>query len=380
MIDDAIFSRRLDLAIVTIATLMTYTPAIASDPQTTAATSLTKPQKSRTDRQAQDSRPLTCAARYHARLGSEVLPKARATLSIASQMREPRPELPGYWLFWDGSGVLARSARQQRLLATQQINLRDNRMCVRSILARGGRIRCLQWKPIPAGYVPPKPVIPTVDPAQPGISKAERRIAAQVSSRVTRQGAFAELRYGTAFYHMAQRTSDELIAYARQPYRATICTGANEMLKFYKRRLNPLARKTSRATELREETHQAALATARIYARETDNKVSHDGNKTLSQILRRLVKSVLRPDEYATLVNNSEAQVLIQSVRDFLTDQRLSEIAKPQRGALKKALRNMEFAIYARYNSQHWQRFSKSYAMTFRAIQTAHQAECTCNE
>ena len=174
--------------------------------------------------------PEMCAKRYHAKLGAEVLTRAQATLTIADAMRTPAAGMPGHWLFWDGSGIIARSARQRRLLATQQIHISENRMCVRSILARGGRIRCLKWKPIPAGYVPPKPNLPKVDPIKTEISPAERRIASQLGSRVIRKGAFAELEHGTAFYHMAQRTSDECLCSSTIPSNNMQCPSRNDKL------------------------------------------------------------------------------------------------------------------------------------------------------
>ncbi|MFT5508257.1 MAG: hypothetical protein ACI89J_001331 [Hyphomicrobiaceae bacterium] len=322
--------------------------------------------------------PEMCAKRYHAKLGAEVLTRAQATLTIADAMRTPAAGMPGHWLFWDGSGIIARSARQRRLLATQQIHISENRMCVRSILARGGRIRCLKWKPIPAGYVPPKPNLPKVDPIKTEISPAERRIASQLGSRVIRKGAFAELEHGTAFYHMAQRTSDELIAYARQPYRATICNAPQEMISFYKRQLGPLLRKAARAKQLQEETHRAAIATAHVAIHQAAEIMPHQRDVSFSNIARELVKPILSPEEHATLTISNQALVVLQQSRDFISDQRFAKMSAKKRDFLRKALRNVEFAHYAGYNSMRWSRFRDSFETTFRAIHDAHRAECNC--
>ena len=208
--------------------------------------------------------PADCAARYHTHLGRDVLPKARMTQTVADEMRVEVAAMPGYWQFWDGNGITARNAYQQRLLAVQLINRAANRMCVRSILARGGRIRCLKWKPIPEDYEPPPVVVPTVDPTKLEVSPAERRIAAGVARRVVANGAFRELSHGRAFYHMAQRTTDELIAYASQPQRETLCTGARELIGFYRQQLEPLTRKVAQAKQLQGETQAAARLTTRI--------------------------------------------------------------------------------------------------------------------
>ena len=320
-----------------------------------------------------------CSRRYHAKLGNEVLPKARATLAMANAMRRTISDMPGYWLFWDGSGILARNARQQRLLATQQINIVENRMCVRSILARGGRIRCLKWKPVPAGYKPPPPVLPTVDPTKPQVSLAERRIAAALSARVSGKGAFRELEHGTAFYHMAQRTTDELIAYASQPHRETICAGANELIGFYRRQLEPLARKASAAGQLLSETRKTALATIRV-AHPGKKPATSPGQPDLTVLTRELLVPVLKHEEYVTLTSIEDPLGTLTRAREILSDQRIDAMAKKVRDPLRKALRNIEFAIYAEYNARRMHQFSQTFESTFQAIRDVHSSECTCDQ
>lgn len=370
--------RRIGCASIALINLMAQAVAIASDGRTIAATASSSGQLPAASPDGAGDGPATCAKRYHAKLGSEILAKAQATLIIADQMRKPNPEMPGYWLFWDGSGIVARSPRQRRLLATPQIIVRGNRMCTRSILVRGGRIRCLKWKLIPPGYVPPQPVLPTVEPTQAIISEAERRIASRISSRVRRKGAYPELRDGTALYHVSQRTSDELISYARQPYRATICTGTTEMLNFYRHQLGPLKRKTRRAIQLQEEAHQAALATAGEYDKKLGNTISQRSGKTYSQVIRQMVTPLIDTVDYAKLPQDARPLVLLQSVRGLLSDERFLEIAEDKRGPLRKALRNIEFTVYARQNARRWKRLVASYEATFEAIRTAYEAECKC--
>lgn len=319
----------------------------------------------------------SCAERYHAALGREVLPKARATLAVADVLRKGLPGLPGYWLFWDGHGIAARSARQQRLLATQQINTLENRMCVRSILARGGRIRCLKWKPIPAGYKPPPPIVPEVDSSKPEITPAERRYAAALGARVIGKGALRELEHGTAFYHMAQRTSDELIAFAGQPFRASVCTGTNELIVFYRRQLEPLTRRHQRALSLAPVTRQAAI-TAVHAAMGTSELPASAAPADFAALLRALLKPVLTRPENDALPADNDALSILSHARDLINDRRFDAIPKNVRGPLRKALRNIEFALYARVNLDRVQRLAESYRAVLQAIRAVHARECTC--
>ncbi len=320
-----------------------------------------------------------CSRRYHAKLGSKVLPKARATLTTADAMRRAISDMPGYWLFWDGNGILARNAYQQRLLANQRINIVENRMCVRSILARGGRIRCLKWKPVPVGYKPPPPALPTVDPSKPQVSLAERRIAAALSARVGGKGAFRELEHGTAFYHMAQRTTDELIAYASQPHRDAICAGAHELIGFYRRQLEPLSRKASAARQLLSETRKAALATIRL-AHPRKTLATSSSEPDLAELTRGLLVPVLKQEEYSTLTSIEDPLIILTRAREILSDQRIDAMAKKVRDPLQKALRNIEFAIYAKYNARRMHQFFQTFESTFQVIQDVHSSECTCHQ
>lgn len=320
--------------------------------------------------------PASCAERFHAALGHEVLPRAHATLAVADDLRKELPGMPGYWLFWDGHGIAARSARQQRLLATQQINTLENRMCVRSVLARGGRIRCLKWKPIPAGYKPPPPIVPESGPAKPDISPTERRLAAALGARVIGKGALRELEHGTAFYHMAQRTSDELIAFAGQPFRKSMCTGTNELIAFYRRQLEPLSRRYQRARRLVPETHQAAVAAARA----SDEQLPLSAQPDFATLTRALLKPVLSPQEYEGLPSSDNALALLSHARDLIGDQRFDAMPQDVRRPLRKALRNIEFALYADLNLDRMQRLAESYEAALRAIGVAHERECSCPE
>ncbi len=333
-----------------------------------------------------------CALRYHQALQGRVSEAARATKAAAGQLRKPLPGRPGYWLFWDGSGILARTARQKRLLAAPILNWRENRMCVRSILARGGRIRCLKWKPIPKGYEPPEPELPAVDPGKLKISPAERRIARALARRVTRKSAFREFDFNTAMYHMAARTTDELVAYTSQSQTPSLCTGAIEMVAFYRRKLAPLKKIRLQAVMLRRETVVAAQRTIdmalatwrpeRPQPRTAPHHLSDDTNSDARAALRtafnELLSKTMSPSEHQQVRSRKEPIEMLSLTREILTDQRLKKMDARHRGATVKALRNLEFSLYALDNEAGLSRLDDAFEATLRAILAAHERECRC--
>jgi len=321
-----------------------------------------------------------CADRYHARLAREVLPKAELTLEVANQLRTKSKEhMPGRWLFWDGSGIANRTRRQKRLLATQIIDRQSQRMCVRPVLVRGGRIRCLKWQPIPAGYTPPPPKITKTAPIKTKITMAERRIAARLRSRVISKGALYELTHGTALYHLAQRSTDELIGYARQPYRSTICSGAPEMVGFYRARLQSLGKRVIEAARQNDAIHKTAISTIRAAIGASS---THPGEQStdLASLLHRLLGKVLTRTEMAELPKKSSSIELLEKGRKFLTEQRLEALPIEQHQRTIKALRSTEFAFYADYNHRHLQRLDASFQTVLNAILTIHSQECGCHQ
>jgi hypothetical protein len=321
-----------------------------------------------------------CAARYHTQLANDVLPKAKRTLEVANELRtSSSKQLPGHWLFWDGSGIASRTRRQKRLLATQVIDHRTQRMCVRSVLVRGGRIRCLKWKPIPIGYTPPPPKLPRVDPIKTDITMAERRIAARLSSRVISKGAFFELSHGTALYNLAQRTTNELIGYASQPYRGTICSGAPEMVGFYRDRLQSLLKRATNAEYQKVAARKTAVATMHT-ALGHSTSIADGQSADIAGLLRRLLRKTLTTAELAELPETSNLIGLLKQARTVLTEQRLETLPIEQRRRLVKALRSVEFAFYADYNQRHLRRLGASFQTVFRAILSIHSQECSCNQ
>lgn len=366
-------ARSLRRSIAAGATAVTLAAAGAAHGQTTpAATPISTSQAQPTNNNAAQ-----CALRYHAALGTEVLPLARKTQAAADTLRQPRPEMPGQWLFWDGSGVLARTAHQQRLMSVPLINWQANRLCSNQILARGGRIRCLKWEPIPEGYQQPEPKLPTSDPTTPEITDAERRMAGRLTRRVSRKGAFAEFAFNTPLYHVAQRTTDELIVYASQPYRPTLCSGAREMIDFYTRQLRPIEKLAADATRLNKATIPAASGALQAALGRPIN--TSDANPaTIANLLNDVLDKALTDEERSTITTKTISVERLSEIREHLTDARFDALPELDAKRLRKALRNIEFRIYAHYTEENIWPLERSFKEALEKIRNLHAKKCVC--
>ncbi len=298
------------------------------------------------------SDPQSCARIYHTRLMRDISPLTEEIWPTAVRVRKPDATLPGHWLFWDGSGVLARTARQRRLLKSPQFLAREGRVCEHSVLVRGGRIRCLKWRDVPEDYQQPQPKPTSVEASRPEISDGERQLAAGVTQRVSSRGAISELAAETAFYHLIRRAADEIHRYAGQDFKARMCNGVPEMIAFYRARLASLARKETAAVTLAGEAREAAGETFQVAVTSFDLKaITGEGESGRPLGLKDLMGKVLSPEERASLEPFEPDLELLAKVREHLSDERFETLPKDKRGALRKALRTAEIALYAEINA-----------------------------
>ena len=327
------------------------------------------------------SDPLACARAYHTRLSRDVRPLTEEIWPTAVRMRKPDTTLPGHWLFWDGSGVLARTARQRRLLRSPQFLEREGRVCDHSILARGGRIRCLKWRDVPDDYEPPAAKPAPVEARRAEITDGERQLAAGVTRRVSARGALDELAFDTAFYHLVKRAADEIHRYAEQEFKAGLCSGVPEMLTFYRKRLQPLTKREGDASELAGRAREAAGETLQAAIEAFGLKATVGEGEAGRPIgLKDLIATVLTPRERASLDAYDPDLELIAKARDYLSDERLEGIEKTRRGALRKALRTAEIALYAEFNADRLGQLTAAFETSFETIIEAHRTSCVCGK
>jgi hypothetical protein len=314
----------------------------------------------------------SCALDYHRRLGRDVQPLTGEIWATALEVRKPDDTLPGRWLFWDGSGVLARTARQRKLLRSQQFLEREGRVCVHSILARGGRIRCLKWKDVPDDYEPPPEKRPAVEATRPEISAARR-----VSSR----GGLGELAFDSAFYNLVKRAADEIDRYAGQDFKSRLCSGVPEMVAFYRKRLVLLEKKEEAARELATDALQAGRASLDA-ALEAAGRAAELGAGEAGRPmgLEDLLGTVLTAEEAASLANHEPDLDFLAKAREYLTDERLEAMDKKQSGPLRKALRTAEIALYAEINADRLGQLHAAFESSFEAILEAQRTSCSCGQ
>lgn len=327
------------------------------------------------------SDPESCAHAYHTRLRRDVHPLTEDIWPTAIRVRKPDTTLPGYWLFWDGSGVLARTARQRRLLNNPQFLEREGRVCVHSILARGGRIRCLKWREVAENYKPPPPKPAAVEARRPEITDGERQLAAGVTRRVSSRGAIGELAFDTAFYHLIKRAADEIHRYAGQDFKARLCSGVPEMIAFYRKRLASLARRETEAMALATNAREAAEETFAAAVRVFDLHVDlGEGEAGRPLGLKDLVGAVLTAKETASLDAYDPDLELLARAREYLSDERFEALEKGRRGALRKALRTAEIALYAQINADRIGQLHAAFETSFDTIADAHRSSCVCGQ
>ena len=325
--------------------------------------------------------PEACARAYHKRLGRDVRPLTEEIWPTALNVRQPDTSLPGHWLFWDGTGVLARTARQRVLLRSQQFVEREGRICARSILVRGGRIRCLKWKDVPADYEPPEETPLAAEAKRPEISDDERRLAAGVSQSVSSRGGLSELAFDTAFYHLVKRAADEIDGYAGQDFKPRICSGVPEMVAFYRKRLSLLEKKEREARERATDAVEAGRASLDAALQSAGRAAaSGDGEAGRPTGLEDLLRTVLTAEEAASLASHEPDLDFLSKAREYLTGERLDAMDKEQSGPLRKALRTAEIALYAEINADRLGQLHAAFESSFEAILEAHRTSCSCGQ
>jgi hypothetical protein len=323
----------------------------------------------------------SCARDYHRRLGRDVRTLTGEIWATALEVRKPDNTLPGRWLFWDGSGVLARTARQRKLLRSEQFLEREGRVCVHSILARGGRIRCLKWKDVPDDYEPPPDKRPAVEAKRPEITDGERRLAAAVARRVSSRGGISELAFDSAFYHLVKRAADEIDRYAGQDFKPRLCSGVPEMVAFYRKRLVLLEKKEEAARELATDALEAGRASLEVALEAAGRAAEPGAGEAVRPMgLEDLLGTVLTAEEAASLASHEPDLDFLAKAREYLTDERLDAMDKKQSGPLRKALRTAEIALYAEINADRLGQLHAAFESSFEAILEAHRASCSCGQ
>ena len=360
-------------------------------------------------RQTQDASQATrtsnaagnCAQQYHASLTTIKETAGSKLIETARVVRRGRPELPGYWLFWNPGRAAVRK-KLARIGNPANAIVIEDRMCARSVLGRGGRIRCLKWVPKPEGYRPRPEVQTQTEWSEPTPDKAQRELIRKLTALVRSRGAIQELRRSGRLFELTRRVGGELIGYLDQSPRPTICTGAQAMLDFYERQLRPLEAQFGSSEELIAGAQELALkhttAARAAWSKPADgsNEASVQENASLvsdaSQSLPaawqnasrrdlvRLNAGVMLPRRHVGFIAAEKTLFdRLVRAREAMSSSSASEAPQTVRSAVFKAFRALEVTYYAELRKDQIQAYRDALFGVIEAIRKRHTDICTCS-
>ncbi len=351
-----------------------------------------------------------CARNYHASLSTIKKSAGAKLIDAARQVRKGRPDLPGYWLFWNPKRAAVRR-KLARIGNPANAIVIEDRMCARSVLGRGGRIRCLKWVPKPKNYRPRPVVEPSAEWQEPATSEAERTLLRRLTPVVRSRGAVQELQRSGRLYELTRRVGGELIGYLDQTERPTICTGAQAMLDFYERQLRPLENRFGDAEDLIQKTQtlsrklagnaHAAWSKPKSAADSAAGEDSSgdravDASENMPQAVRplptewqeasekalvQLTAGVMLPRRHLGYIKAEDAffDRLIRA-REAMSSASATEAPAHVRSAVFAAFRGLEMSYYAGLRREQVQTYRKALFGVIDAIRKQHGELCTCSQ
>ena len=341
-----------------------------------------------------------CAQRYHASLATAKETAGTKLIDMARQVRRGRPDLPGYWLFWN-PGQTAVRKKLARIGNPANAIVIEDRMCARSVLGRGGRIRCLKWVPKPEGYRPQPQNQEVQEWSEPAADKAHRDLLRRLTALVRNRGAIQELRRSGRLFQLTRRVGSELIGYLDQSPRPTICTGAQAMLDFYERQLRPLENQFEDADELIKTAQELALkltaeahsawsrpsSGSRDSAEQNSASSPPDQSRALPTTwqnaspkeLVRLTAGIMLPRRHVGFIATEKTLFdRLVRAREAMSSSSASEAPQHVRSAVFKAFRGLEVAYYADLRKDQLAAYRNALFGVIDAIRKRHTEFCTC--
>ncbi len=345
--------------------------------------------------------PRNCAQQYHVSLTTVKETAGSKLIETARLVRRGRPELPGYWLFWNPGRAAVRK-KLARIGNPANAIVIEDRMCARSVLGRGGRIRCLKWVPKPEGYRPKPDVLTDSEWSEPVANETQRDVLRKLTALVRNRGAIQELRRSGRLFELTRRVGGELIGYLEQSPRPTICTGAQAMLDFYERQLRPLESQFGGSEELIRVAQELALKrTTEAHAawskpaRGSNDTTNQDSASVPSdqlhvlpatwqsasrQDLVRLNAEIMLPKRHVGFIAAEETLFnrLIRA-REAMSSSSASEAPQHVRSAVFKAFRALEVTYYAHLRKDQIEAYRNALFGVIDAIRKRHTEICTCS-
>ena len=374
-------------------------PAEARELRVARQTSTDQARDLRADGERVARSPTTCAANYHRGLQQVKSTAGEKLQSSADGARRGDYRLPGSWLFWKpGSSAVHR--KLARIGAQSSVIVVEDRICTRSVLGRGGRIRCLKWEPKPKNFQPPKLTdSPRGWGGEPGAGPEARKHIAALADFVRSGGAVKVLQRRGRLHELTKRVGGELLGFLGQPPRATLCTGGPAMIGFYARQLSPLTSRVSAANNLtaaslRQARKRAALAldswnrdtgrdevlsAGRSDATDKPEKIDiTQSSKELEALILATAKIMLPRELVSYIEAETDNFDRLVRAREAMSADAASEAPPHVRSDVFRAFRAIEIAYYAEKRLAAFEGYAGSLEDILEAIGTTHQRDCTC--
>ncbi len=347
-----------------------------------------------------------CAVAYHTSLQSIGAGAGARLQKAAGIARRGRPFLPGYWLFWQPERTPVR--RRRTRIGAPSVIVVEDRICTRSVLGRGGRIRCLQWQPKPRNFRPPKPrVVVSGRPIEPSAAPPDLARLKALTAVVRSGGAVEDLRRPGRLHTLTKRAGGELLGYLGQEFRPTICTGGPAMIDFYTRQLTPLTlriKSAERIARVSAKAARAAVARARdawhahpqsadsptlptrpdtVAVKSTDGPHVAPDLSSIPTSLGEMVlanATVMLPRELIGHIRDEpHAFARLVRAREAMTAAAVSEAPPRVFQAVFAAFRGIEIAYYAKLNHDMIRSYGAAMETLMRAISESHRTNCICD-
>ncbi|MEM9356631.1 MAG: hypothetical protein AAGB04_10495 [Pseudomonadota bacterium] len=342
-----------------------------------------------------------CGQQYHASLSTVKETAGSRLIDAARSVRRGRPGLPGYWMFWN-PGRAAIRKKLARIGNPANAIVIEDRMCARSVLGRGGRIRCLKWVPKPKNYRPQTEAQTETEWSEPAAGKDQRDLLRRLTTLVRSRGAIQELRRSGRLFELTRRVGGELMGYLDQAPRPTICTGAQAMLDFYERQLRPLEAQFGDSDELIKVARELALRLSTDAHAAWSKAASNSGDDAMQdraslpsnqshnlpaawqsasrRDLVRLNAGIMLPRRHVGYIAAEKTLFdRLVRAREAMSSSSASEAAPHVRSAVFRAFRALEVTYYADLRKDQIETYRTALFGVIDAIRKRHTDICTCS-
>lgn len=316
---------------------------------------------------------MSCASSYHAALSAVHAASGDRMARAVKAMGRVDAALPGRWLFWGPPG---QSGRQR---------IETRRQCV-VLEARGGRTRCARFEE----RLLPGPIPAQVPAKAPGAE--ELKALRFVDETVRGKGALVEFGANGRYKVMSERFADDVRIYTSQPVHPALCTGAGDLLEFYREALAPLRKRISVVADATQRVRRlaasrfniaAAVLAARSAASAADPaKVEEKEGAPagLRDMIGALMRLAADADVARAVAGEGEDMSAMARAHAWVASEQASGLLPTERETLLVALQMIEALIYAETLRTRYAEINAALFGTLDQLMVAQKKSCTCEE